>query len=99
MTANAKKALSQIEKLKSTPSFQRQVEKSSLSSFSLACIELKVPLDIRISIDADAILRQREKLLHKKADKHMKQLAVTNAAINTYKALEQEEKYERKQRI
>ena len=99
MNASAKKALSQIEQLKSNKHFQGRVKKSALGAFSLACVELQISLADRISIEAQTILGQREKLLKRKADKHMKQLAVTNAAINTYKTLKQEEKYERKQRI
>ena len=94
-----KKALSQIESLKTNKHFQGRVEKSELGAFSLACIELNVSVADRISIEAQAILDSREKLLKKKADVSMKRLAVTNAAINTYKALEKEEKVLRKERI
>jgi len=99
MTESAKIAQSKINRLMENKHFQGRVQKSGLGSFSLACVELEISLADRITLEAVELLTHREKLIGKKADKEMKQLAVTNATINTYQALEKEEKYFRKQRV
>ena len=99
MTDRAKRAQSKIGDLMKNKHFQSRVAKAGIGAFSLACIELEISLADRITLEAAELLKTREKLIGKKADRSMKQLVVTNAAINTYKALEIEEKFLRKQKM